>query len=119
MTTTTAEKAKIRKWILMAVANSKDSKGVTTQHIKKFLDSKQDGLSSKPETMLLLKRLLETGHLAKKDGKFVIKKPKKKSPGKEVKRSKSPVKNTGRIANKPKSTTKNPSKLQKPLNETE
>ncbi|KAF8764017.1 hypothetical protein HNY73_022140 [Argiope bruennichi] len=117
MTTTTAEKAKIRKWILTAVTNSKDSKGVTTQHIKKFLDSKQDGLSSKPVIMLVLKRLLETGHLVKKDGKYVIKKSKRKIPGKDMKRSKSPARFAGQSAKKQKSATKSPNKLQKPMNE--
>ncbi|GBM56757.1 hypothetical protein AVEN_211092-1 [Araneus ventricosus] len=109
MAISTAEKAKIRRWMLMAVTNGKGSSGVTIQHIKKFLDSKQGGLSSKAETKLILSRLLETGHLEKTDGKYVIKKSKKKTPDKETKRSKSPLK-------KPKSTTKNPSKLHKEMN---
>ncbi|KAF8774232.1 hypothetical protein HNY73_016807 [Argiope bruennichi] len=91
----TAEKAKIRKWILMAAASLKGNNGVTVQHIKKFLDTKKDGLSNKPETKLILNRLLETGHLKKKDGKYVIKRS-NKTPGKEMKRSKSSMRNAGR-----------------------
>ncbi|KAF8773953.1 hypothetical protein HNY73_016558 [Argiope bruennichi] len=114
----TLEKAKIRKWILMAVASDKSNKGVTIQHIKKFLDSKQDGLSNKPEMKLILKRLLETGHLKKKDGKFVIKKSKNKAPVKVTKRSKSPLRKTSQsIGRRPKSTSKKPSKIQEAMNE--
>ncbi|GBL91956.1 hypothetical protein AVEN_102532-1 [Araneus ventricosus] len=78
----------------------KGSNVVTIRHVKKFLDSKQEGLAMKPETKFILKRLLETGHLEKKDGKYVIKKSKKKSPGKETKRSKSPLRKAGRSTKK-------------------
>ncbi|KAF8773954.1 hypothetical protein HNY73_016559 [Argiope bruennichi] len=112
-----AEKAKIRKWILLAVASVKGSNGVTIQHIKKFLDTKQDGLSMKPETKLILKRLLETGHLKKKDGKYVIKKSKKMAPSKETKKVKSPLRKANQgITKKPKATAKKPSQLQEAMN---
>ncbi|KAF8773956.1 hypothetical protein HNY73_016561 [Argiope bruennichi] len=104
------EKDKIRKWILMAVASVQISKGMTIQQIKKFLDSKQDGLSMKPEMKLILKRLLETGHLKKKEGRYVIKRS-KKIPGKKTKRAKSPIRNAGQNGTKKlKSIVRSPSK---------
>ncbi|GBM26281.1 hypothetical protein AVEN_66520-1 [Araneus ventricosus] len=108
---TISEKAKVRKWMLMADASSKGSNGVTIHHMENFLDSKQSGLSSKPETKLILKNLVETGRLAKKDGEYAIKKSKKKTPGKEMKRSKSPLRNADRRSEgKNKATTRNKSK---------
>ncbi|KAF8773948.1 hypothetical protein HNY73_016553 [Argiope bruennichi] len=113
MTLSTADKSNMRKWILMVVASVKSSTGVTIQRIKKFLDSKQVGISSKPEMKLTLKKLLETGHLGKKDGKFVIKKSRKKIPIKEKKRPKLSPKKSGRNLNYSKSVTKKPIQTEK------
>ncbi|GBN54735.1 hypothetical protein AVEN_265706-1, partial [Araneus ventricosus] len=77
------EKAKVRRWILKAVEDVEGYKGATTQ---KFLNSKEDGISSKPEWKVILKKLLDSGHLMKNGGRYVIHKPKKTS-GKGAKNS--------------------------------
>ncbi|GIX87680.1 ENTH domain-containing protein [Caerostris extrusa] len=83
------ERNKIRRWILMAVSNIKGNIGATIFHIRKFLDSKQNGISNKPEMKLMLKRLLESGYLVKNEGKYKVKNLKKKSTGKEKQKVKS------------------------------
>ncbi|GBN22658.1 hypothetical protein AVEN_103392-1 [Araneus ventricosus] len=80
------EKAKIRRWILKAVEDVEGNKGATAHHIQKFLDSKEAGISNKPEWKLILKKLLDSGHLMKNGGRFVIQKSKKTS-GKGTKNS--------------------------------
>ncbi|GBO34707.1 hypothetical protein AVEN_76287-1 [Araneus ventricosus] len=80
------EKAKVRRWILKAVEDVEGNKGATAHHIQKFLDSKEDGLSSKPEWKLILKKLLDSGHLMKNGGRYVIHKSRKTS-GKGPKKS--------------------------------
>ncbi|GFY27151.1 ENTH domain-containing protein [Trichonephila clavipes] len=73
------DKIKIRRWILTAVSNVKSKIGVTIHHIRKFLEAKKNGLSTKPETKLILKRLLDTGHLRKMEGKYSISRRKSRS----------------------------------------
>ncbi|GBM74509.1 hypothetical protein AVEN_58386-1 [Araneus ventricosus] len=77
------ERAKIRRWILKAIEDMKG--GATPNQVQKFVDSKQEGLLSKPDLKLNLKKLLDSGHLTKKEGKFVIKK--RKPTGKGTKKS--------------------------------
>ncbi|GBM82932.1 hypothetical protein AVEN_28867-1 [Araneus ventricosus] len=79
----TLEKARIRKWMLMAVTSAKGGNGVTIQDIKEFLDSKQQGLSIKPGTKFILRSFLKSSHVERKDGKYV-KKSKNKKPAKEM-----------------------------------
>ncbi|GFR00531.1 uncharacterized protein TNCT_253791 [Trichonephila clavata] len=64
------ERSQIRRWILKSVAETTPKTAITLHSIKKFLDSKQNGISSNPETKLILKKLLESGNLIKIDGKF-------------------------------------------------
>ncbi|GBM47868.1 hypothetical protein AVEN_91851-1 [Araneus ventricosus] len=73
------EKAKVRRWILKAVEDVERNIGATAHHIQKFLDSKEDGSSNKPEWKLILKKLLDSGHLMKNGGRYVIHKSKKTS----------------------------------------
>ncbi|GBO46190.1 hypothetical protein AVEN_197094-1 [Araneus ventricosus] len=80
------EKAKVRRWILKAVEDVEGNKGATAHHVQKFLDSKEDGISSKPEWKLILKKLLDSGHLMKDGARYVISKS-KKTPGKGTKNS--------------------------------
>ncbi|GFQ86601.1 uncharacterized protein TNCT_139801 [Trichonephila clavata] len=63
-------RSKIRKWILKSVSDSSRKTSVTLYSIKKFLDSKHHGISNTPETKLILKRLVDKGHLIKVDGRF-------------------------------------------------
>ncbi|GBN89049.1 hypothetical protein AVEN_24031-1 [Araneus ventricosus] len=77
--TQSKEKAKIRRWILKAVEDVEGNRGATAHHIQKFLDSKEDGISSRPEWKLILKKLLDSGHLMKNGGRYVIHKSKKTS----------------------------------------
>ncbi|GBN30550.1 hypothetical protein AVEN_168085-1 [Araneus ventricosus] len=64
------EMNKIRRWILKSISKATPETAVTLYSIKKFLDSKQNGLSINPETKLVMKRLTESGHLVKIDGKY-------------------------------------------------
>ncbi|GFT78726.1 hypothetical protein NPIL_189771 [Nephila pilipes] len=73
------DRVQIRKWILVAVTNFKSRAGVTIHHIRKFLDAKRNGLSTKPETQLILKRLLDSGYLLKKEGKYIRSRKKPRS----------------------------------------
>ncbi|GBM11873.1 hypothetical protein AVEN_26787-1 [Araneus ventricosus] len=68
------EKTKLRRWILQAVEDVEGNKGATVQDIQKFLDSKKDGISSRPEWKRILKKLLNIGHLMKNDGRYIISK---------------------------------------------
>ncbi|GFY61632.1 uncharacterized protein TNIN_131051 [Trichonephila inaurata madagascariensis] len=63
-------RSKIRKWILKSVSDSSRRTSVTLYSIKKFLDTKHHGISNTPETKLILKRLVDNGHLIKVDGRF-------------------------------------------------
>ncbi|GFY42675.1 uncharacterized protein TNIN_176781 [Trichonephila inaurata madagascariensis] len=65
-----ADKHQIRRWILKSVAETTRKTAVTLNSIKKFLDSKQKNVSGKSETKMILKRLLDSGHLVKADGRF-------------------------------------------------
>ncbi|GFQ85856.1 uncharacterized protein TNCT_396911 [Trichonephila clavata] len=65
-----ADKYQIRRWILKSVAETTRKTAVTLNSIKKFLESKQKNVSVKSETKMILKRLLESGHLVKVDGRF-------------------------------------------------
>ncbi|GBM17380.1 hypothetical protein AVEN_13255-1 [Araneus ventricosus] len=77
--TQSKEKVKVRRWILKAVEDVEGNKGATAHHIQKFLDSKEDGISKKPEWKLVLKKLLDSCHLMKNGGRYVIHKSKKTS----------------------------------------
>ncbi|GFU32717.1 hypothetical protein NPIL_686081 [Nephila pilipes] len=81
------EKMNIRRWIITAVSNVKGNKA-TIHHIRKYLESKKTGLSNKPETKLIMKKLLDIGRLVKVDGKYALRKSKfaKKLASKKVKR---------------------------------
>ncbi|GBO13406.1 hypothetical protein AVEN_258663-1 [Araneus ventricosus] len=68
------EKSKIRRWILNRYRNDTQT-AVTLYAMKKFLDSKQSGLSNNPETKLVIKRH-ESGHLVKIEGFLMAKMPK-------------------------------------------
>ncbi|GBN25772.1 hypothetical protein AVEN_183241-1, partial [Araneus ventricosus] len=83
------EKSKIRRWILKSVSETTPQTAVTLYAMKKFLDSKQSGLSNNPETKLVIKRLTESGHLVKIDGKFANGKntPKDKQPPAQKRKS--------------------------------
>ncbi|KAF8783260.1 hypothetical protein HNY73_013449 [Argiope bruennichi] len=89
------EKNKIRRWILKYVSKTTPATAITLQSIKKFLDSKQNGLSVNPETKLIIKRLTETGRLVKIDGKFSDGKnsSKDQQPPAQKRKSKSELKN--------------------------
>ncbi|KAF8773955.1 hypothetical protein HNY73_016560 [Argiope bruennichi] len=66
-----AEKAKIGNGSCWPLQVSKEVMvGDHPAYPRSFWDTKRDGLSMKSETKLILKRLLETGHLKKKDGKI-------------------------------------------------
>ncbi|GBO21621.1 hypothetical protein AVEN_204622-1, partial [Araneus ventricosus] len=88
------EKSKIRRWILKSVSETTPQTAVTLYAMKKFLDSKQSGLSNNPETKLVIKRLTESGHLVKIDGKFANGKnsPKDKQPPAQKRKSGSELK---------------------------
>ncbi|GBM02645.1 hypothetical protein AVEN_64020-1 [Araneus ventricosus] len=98
------EKAKVRRWILKSVEDVEGNKGATTHHIQKFLNSKEDGISSKPEWKVILKRLLDSGHLMKNGGRYVIHKP-KTTPGKGAKNS-AASKATKKVAKKKSTSVK-------------
>ncbi|GFS75994.1 uncharacterized protein NPIL_302351 [Nephila pilipes] len=106
-----AEKNQIRRWILKSVAETTRKTAVTLNAIKKFLDSKQNGISGKPDTKLMIKRLLDSGHLIKVDGRFSAGKPsQKKSAQRYQKRSnekklKSPEKGQRKIEGKRRQVT--------------
>ncbi|GFU07051.1 uncharacterized protein NPIL_135821 [Nephila pilipes] len=91
-----AEKNQIRRWILKSVAETTRKTAITLNAIKKFLDSKQKNVSSKPETKMILKRLVDSGQLVKIDGRFTAGKPRKKNernqPRKNDSRRASPAK---------------------------
>ncbi|GBM64824.1 hypothetical protein AVEN_178555-1 [Araneus ventricosus] len=89
------EMNKIRRWILKSVSKATPETAVTLYSIKKFLDSKQNGLSINPETKLVMKRLTESGHLVKIDGKYFDGKnsPKDKQPPAQKRKSGSELKN--------------------------
>ncbi|GIY29720.1 uncharacterized protein CDAR_506291 [Caerostris darwini] len=72
------EKQQIRRWILKSVAETTPKTAITLHSIKKFLDSKQNGASNNPETKMIIKRLLESGHLRKVDGRYAAGKRKEK-----------------------------------------
>ncbi|GBN22983.1 hypothetical protein AVEN_61892-1 [Araneus ventricosus] len=76
-------KAKVRRWILRAIKDVKG--GAIVYQIQKLLVTKQARLLHKPELKLNLKKLLDSGHLMKKGGKFVMKK--RKTSGKDAKKS--------------------------------
>ncbi|GIY12484.1 uncharacterized protein CEXT_146641 [Caerostris extrusa] len=65
-----SNKNQIRRWILKSVAETTPKTAITLHAIKKFLDSKQNGVSNNPETKMITKRLLESGHLRKVDGRY-------------------------------------------------
>ncbi|GFR01495.1 hypothetical protein TNCT_710861 [Trichonephila clavata] len=81
------EKTNIRRWIITAVSNVKGNRA-TIHHIRKYLDSKKTGLSNKPETKLIMKKLLDIGRLVKVDGKYALRKSKfaRKLASKKAKR---------------------------------
>ncbi|GBM81725.1 hypothetical protein AVEN_113945-1 [Araneus ventricosus] len=89
------EMNKIRRWILKSVSKATPETAVTLYSIKKFLDSKQNGLSNNPETKLAMKRLTESGHLVKIDGRYFDGKnsPKDKQPPAQKRTSGSELKN--------------------------
>ncbi|GFQ66795.1 uncharacterized protein TNCT_396901 [Trichonephila clavata] len=93
-----AEKNQIRRWILKSVSETTRKNAITLNAIKKFLESKQKNISRKPETKMILKRLVDSGQLVKIDGRFTAGKPspRKKSernqPRKNDSRKPSPVK---------------------------
>ncbi|GFQ89453.1 uncharacterized protein TNCT_192651 [Trichonephila clavata] len=64
------EVKQICHWILKSVSNIPPERAVTFHYIKKFLESKQNGISNHPETKLALKRLIDGGHLMKVNGKI-------------------------------------------------
>ncbi|GFY43787.1 uncharacterized protein TNIN_230991 [Trichonephila inaurata madagascariensis] len=66
------EKSQIRRWILKSVAETTPKTAITLYAIKKFLDSKQNGISNNPETKLILRKLLESGNVIKINGKFAF-----------------------------------------------
>ncbi|GFY62317.1 hypothetical protein TNIN_211251 [Trichonephila inaurata madagascariensis] len=45
------EARQIRRWILKSVSDIPPEKAVTFHYIKKFLESKQNGISNHPETL--------------------------------------------------------------------
>ncbi|GBO44476.1 hypothetical protein AVEN_246698-1 [Araneus ventricosus] len=83
METSAADKAKekykkIRIWILKAVEDVEGSAGATSHHIQNFLEFKQAGISRKQEWKLILKKLLNSGHLTRKDRvRYVVNKSRK------------------------------------------
>ncbi|GFV00225.1 uncharacterized protein TNCV_3322761 [Trichonephila clavipes] len=66
------ERSQIRRWILKSVAETTPKTAITLYSIKKFLDSKQNGISNNPETKLMLRKLIESGNLIKINGKFAF-----------------------------------------------
>ncbi|GBN44294.1 hypothetical protein AVEN_174263-1 [Araneus ventricosus] len=100
-----AEKNKIRRWILKSVLETTPQITVTLYAIKKFLDSKQSGLSNNPETKLVIKRLTESGHLVKIDGKF--------ADGKNSPKDKQPPDQKGKSGNESKNCAKGSATLAK------
>ncbi|GFS51166.1 uncharacterized protein NPIL_377921 [Nephila pilipes] len=64
------ETGQIRRWILKCVSNTTPETAITLQCVKKFLDSKQNGVSSLAETKSVLKDLLDRGHLIKINGRI-------------------------------------------------
>ncbi|GBL94949.1 hypothetical protein AVEN_187464-1 [Araneus ventricosus] len=98
------EKAKVRRWILKAVEDVEGNRGATAHHIQKFLDSKEDGISNRPEWKLILKKLLDSGHLMKNGGRYVIHKSKKTSV--KGKKNAAAGKANKKVAKKQKSSVK-------------
>ncbi|GBM18935.1 hypothetical protein AVEN_1564-1 [Araneus ventricosus] len=102
------EMNKIRRWILKSVSKATPETAVTLYSIKKFLDSKQNGLSINPETKLVMKRLTESGHLVKIDGKYIDGKNSQKDnqPSAQKRKSgselKKPAKSDGKSSSKDK-----------------
>ncbi|GFU07042.1 uncharacterized protein NPIL_135781 [Nephila pilipes] len=93
-----ADKNQIRRWILKSVAETTRKTAVTLNSIKKFLDSKQKNVSAKTETKMILKRLVESGHLVKIDGRFCAGKSssKKKNERSQLRKSDSKRKSPSR-----------------------
>ncbi|GFX03376.1 uncharacterized protein TNCV_4633881 [Trichonephila clavipes] len=99
-------RSKIRKWILKSVSDSSRRSSVTLYSIKKFLDAKHHGISNTPETKLILKRLVDKGHLIKVDGRFAFADPdyrerkeqnqKHNEKRKTVMKNNCPLKNVGK-----------------------
>ncbi|GFT33139.1 uncharacterized protein NPIL_538311 [Nephila pilipes] len=86
-----AEKSQIRRWILKSVAETTPKTAVTLHSIKKFLDSKQIGISNNPEVKMILKNLVDNGNLIKINCRFAAGKPnqveKQQATGKGKKRN--------------------------------
>ncbi|GBN24147.1 hypothetical protein AVEN_11319-1 [Araneus ventricosus] len=82
------EMNKIRRWILKSVSKATPETAVTLYSIKKFLDSKQNGLSINPETKLVMKRLTESGHLVKIDGNTLMAKIAQKTSSHQLRKAK-------------------------------
>ncbi|GBM15187.1 hypothetical protein AVEN_39101-1 [Araneus ventricosus] len=100
-----SEKAKVRRWILKAVEDVKDKKGATVHNIQNFLDSKQDEIANRQEWKLILKKLLDSGHLTMKDGRRYAINKSRKTSGKEKKKS-TPNKAAKKVTKKPKVSVK-------------
>ncbi|GFV24268.1 uncharacterized protein TNCV_685481 [Trichonephila clavipes] len=92
------EARQIRRWILKSVSDIPPEKAVTFHYIKKVLESKQNGMSNHPETKLTLKRLIESGHLTKVNGKIT----RGKSDEKDKKQCKDNSKGGSKVKSPPK-----------------
>ncbi|GFT44863.1 uncharacterized protein NPIL_294981 [Nephila pilipes] len=88
------EANQIRRWILKSVSKTSPETAVTIHYIKKFLESKQSGISNHPETKITLKRLIGSGHLIKVNGRIATAKSdeKDKKQSKETRNSGTKVK---------------------------
>ncbi|GFY62316.1 uncharacterized protein TNIN_211241 [Trichonephila inaurata madagascariensis] len=64
------EISQIRRWVLKCVSKTTPATAVTMHCIKKFLDSKHNGISRLPETKLVIKNLINNGRLVKIDGRI-------------------------------------------------
>ncbi|GFV24269.1 uncharacterized protein TNCV_685491 [Trichonephila clavipes] len=62
--------SQIRRWVLKCVSKTTPATAVTMHCIKKFLDSKHNGISRLPETKLVIKNLINSGRLVKIDGRI-------------------------------------------------
>ncbi|GFQ89455.1 uncharacterized protein TNCT_192661 [Trichonephila clavata] len=64
------EISQIRRWVLKSVSKTTPATAVTLHFIKKFLDSKHDGISRLPETKMVIKNLIDSGRLVKIEGRI-------------------------------------------------
>ncbi|GFY62318.1 uncharacterized protein TNIN_211261 [Trichonephila inaurata madagascariensis] len=83
------EISQIRRWVLKCVSSNQMPATAVTMHcIKKFLDSKHNGISRLPETKLVIKKLIDSGRLVKIDGRI--------TPGKTNRKHKHVSKNVSK-----------------------